>query len=702
MSGQNARLTLKQNLERFRDAERKRASEYRARRRASGQRNVSGQTQSKWARAEFIALDGEGENAGEVETHATANKIYTSREHIYTLLAASTGESLYRNGTRLDTYDIIDWLLDLGEEYARAIFVIFAGGYDINHWLLFGFDRLLLGELSRGEPLEFCRNDVWYYIEYRNRKSLTLKRNKIFYQDSKGRHKVKWSACITIWDVFGFFQESFVGVMGKWLGLKHPHYELIKKMKGLRGDFENVEQREINAYNQAELSCLVELMEKVWSGIDGLGLKCLRWDGAGAVAASMFRAHKIRDYKSDIFEPVREAVRTAYAGGRIELCKIGTYHGNVYDYDVNSAYPAVMHSCPCLAHGVWRHGGPDTAPPRGFTLVHLRFDFNPGQRFYPLFYRTRHMQISYPQQGEGWYWFPEYEAALSCPGIVDVLEWWHFDNACTHQPFSWIKNYYETRRKWVKNPDDDWQLGGEKIIKLGLNSLYGKTAQQLGAKDGKPPAYHQMEWAGYITSATRARLFIAASKDPDAIIGFATDGIFSVRPLDIECSITKEMGEWELKEPLPRGLTVAMAGVYWWHMGPDKYSHFSRGFDKDSMKTPKLITDAWAAGYDKIDIPMYRLIGMGTASVSDIMWQMRGRFAVGMRCLALDGHSHKRQGIDIKKARPHKQLVNLEPSPNLEYGYGEQACSFPYPVLWNDDYAAQLEEDAEAADTENV
>jgi hypothetical protein len=346
--------------------------------------------------------------------------------------------------------------------------------------------------------------------------------------------------------------------------------------------------------------------------------------------------------------------------------------------------------------------------------VHCKYAFQPGQRFYPYFFRTDKMQISFPAIGEGYYWYPEFIAGLQCPGKVDVIEWWQWKPACNHKPFHWIEHYYETRQKWVKQATEEWQLGGEKIIKLGLNSLYGKTAQQLGGKADSPPVYHQLEWAGYITSATRARLFNAAICKPDSVIGFATDGIFTTEKLQLECSITKAIGAWELKEPVPDGMTIAMAGVYWWHFGNDynesegqEFSHFSRGFDKDSMKTPHKILGAWKKGQVSIEVPMHRLIGMGSACASETLWKYRGRFTEGVRELRLDGKSFKREPINIAKEKPHKKLVNLEPTQNIEYGYGLQTCSHPYPISWldkdlRDDYETDLELIKENSDTENI
>ncbi len=657
---------------------------------------------SKWDRKEFIALDGEGENSGEVEQLSIGDKKYISRDHIYTLLSASTGESLYNGGERLDSMACVDWLLDLAGEYPHAIFVIFAGGYDVNH-ILRGLDRGLIEEIVTGEVLEFEHDNERYQIQYRPRKSLSLKRGLIWKTKKDGTQSPAWADKIIIWDVFGFFQENFVGVMGKWLGKTHRHFELIKTMKARRGDFENVAQDAINKYNQAELETLVELMEKMHEGVDGLELKLMRFDGAGAVAAAMFRKHGIKEFKAEPPPEVLTAARCAYAGGRIEICKIGVAREKVFDYDVNSAYPAILRGLPSLQHGEWIHAGPGEPAP-GFTLVHCRYKFKAGLPFYPLFYRSEKMQIIFGQSGEGWYWYPEYEQALKFPGEIEVLESWTFETFAEEKPFAWVSDYYETRKQWVANPTEEWQRGGEKIIKLGLNSLYGKTAQQVGGRDGEAPSYHQLEWAGYITSATRAKLLDAAIHDPDAIIGFATDGIFSTRELPLKISTDKSLGEWSLSTF--HGLTVVMAGVYWWHNADGTYGHFSRGFDKDAMKDPSAIWEAWRKKQNAIDIPMYRLLGLSSACISNHFWEWRGRFIESMRTLALDGHSHKRNACDLTR-KPHLGLVDLAVAPNIEYEMGLQACSYPYPLKWleeneNEGLGEGLEIERELKDTENI
>ena len=47
--------------------------------------------------------------------------------------------------------------------------------------------------------------------------------------------------------------------------------------------------------------------------------------------------------------------------------------------------------------------------------------------------------------------------------------------------------------------------------------------------------------AAAITAEARLMLMEAALKDPDAIVAFATDGIYSTRPLDVHVPEKKEL-----------------------------------------------------------------------------------------------------------------------------------------------------------------
>lgn len=646
----------------------------------------------------FIAIDGEGEEYGEQETHyiGDAETPYISRAHRYTLLAASTGDKVF-NKDGLTSLECLNFLCDIREKHPLGILVIFSGMYDFNHILKNLFNKEDTKKLCSGESVYFEKNSIKYGIDLRARKCLMIRRGS--YRGKTG--KLNWQQKVVIWDVWGLFGCSFVEVIEKWLGVDYKHYKLIKYMKSKRGEFENVENEVIETYNKAELETLVTVMNQVKDCSQKLGLHCTRWDGAGAIAASMLKKNSIKKSISVTPQNLVEAVRCAYSGGRIEIAKLGSYKGKVYDYDINSAYPSILPSLPDMSGGEWSYGK-DSNVPSGFTIVHVKFNFAYDLPFYPLYYRTRQKQISFPDSGEGWYWFPEYEQALNVPGILEVIEYWHYESKQPN-PFLWVHEYYEKRRDMINNPVEQWYGGGEKMLKLGCSSIYGKLVQQVGYKQSRLPPFHQMEWGGYITSAIRAKLFAAAFTDSDNIIGFATDGIFCKQPLDLDISTTKEFGKWELK-PVPEGVTIAMPGVYWWHFEDDNYHHFSRGFDKNTMRKPDIIVEAWKRGESEVVIPTRKIIGLPTALTSDDFWYLRARFCETIKKLTINGFSHKRLGCDVLESQPHKNMINLRINPNTVYNEGLQECSFPYPLAWENDSSLYkfLDKNNDEADTINI
>ena len=123
-------------------------------------------------------------------------------------------------------------------------------------------------------------------------------------------------------------------------------------------------------------------------------------------------------------------------------------------------------------------------------------------------------------RGTGWYWSPEIEAAKRhLHADIVVHDLWIARCECDCRPYDWIRALYEERRR----------LGSDTRgypLKLGLNSLYGKTAQRCG----RGP-YHDTVSAGLITAITRARLIEAIGQDPEAVVMHAGGrAVFSPAP----------------------------------------------------------------------------------------------------------------------------------------------------------------------------
>lgn len=559
-------------------------------------------------------------------------------KHVYALLANSRGNYIL-SPAGLSTYECLDFIATECEENKKSIHAGFVFSYDAAMIVFADMDYKTVKKIWE-DTHPYGVEWKGFRIKYRNRKSLTVSKigDPRFYQDDKGNWKANIIAGGVIWDTFGFFQLSFVKTIEKWLGKDYPDLAKIKSGKLMRGDFtaEQLEE-EILPYCLAELDALVKILELLSGYLKEADLRISRWDGAGAVAAAMLKKHNIKAHMGTLPDDVEEAAQYAYFGGRIEIMKYGHYVGNVPHYDINSAYPSVQRTCPSLAHGHWetytkQDDIHQAMMKERFTLCLVEWQLSSDRAeqkkpwsINPFPYREKGGTVIYPFVGRGWYWLPEVTEALHAlpkykeyyPGAyVKVIEAHSFiELDSTIRPFHFFNGMYATRRKWKLAGK-----GAEKVLKLGINSGYGKTAQSKGynPKTGRKPPYHNLAWAGFITSATRAKLYGAAMQKPESILFIATDGIFSLEPLDLPLS--EDLGEWEFATH--DELTIVQSGVYFVRTGK-KWEEFSRGFDKDSLNHDAIL-DAWSRKETVAYFSSTRFCAMGTSTTSRKAWAKRG------------------------------------------------------------------------------
>jgi hypothetical protein len=123
-----------------------------------------------------------------------------------------------------------------------------------------------------------------------------------------------------------------------------------------------------------------------------------------------------------------------------------------------------------------------------------------------------------------------------------------------------IKDDIEAKNKEIERANKERKARGEaelpyeyditeKVLKLILNSVYGKLAQFVGSSN-KVPNCANPYYAAAITAYCRRRLLEAALIDPSAIVFFATDGIMATRPLHH----LKEPAEGVVNRPKARPL----------------------------------------------------------------------------------------------------------------------------------------------------
>lgn len=479
----------------------------------------------------------------------------------YTLLANSDGQYLWdRKG--LESERCFDFIL---RPRKASNNVWFSFGYDIN---------MMLKDVPLEKLEELCaKNKVkWgvYWICYIPRKSFQL----------SGRNN-----SYTGFDVFGFFQKKFTGVIDEWLKVKD---EIIEEGKAARGGFADWDKAKIVSYNAAECRMLVDTMDKFRNALIEAGLPVKRWDGAGAVAAVWLERHNVTSFYGPVPADMEAAVEHAYFGGRIDIGGWGLTGGararrrakkrRVWHYDINSAYPNAFKRCPDMSKLRWKlvqYTGKEVFESPDFSLWHVKWNCNNGGRgqWWPFPWRAKDGSILYPREGEGWYWGVEVKAALRrfSEGI-QIIEGWVPVGPLEYPLWEAIEHDYEFRAR-MKREGNPANIP----LKLALNSLYGKCAQRIGF-GGKRPKYYNLAWAGFVTAYTRAMLQDALRMCHGNAVLVMTDGIWSMEEIG-GLDIGKGLGQWTWEEE-DISVCIIGAGLYESYTEEGIHERKQRGFGK--------------------------------------------------------------------------------------------------------------------------
>ena len=156
--------------------------------------------------------------------------------HRYVIFANSEGDSIVDpNG--LSTQAIFELMLRSSDARPRAINVIFAGNYDANMWLLPSLTRARAKRLSKLGKCTLTLDGVRYGIDYQPRHLFSVRELVFDPHKGPGGSFVKRRG-ITVWDIFGSYQCSFVKACRGRLDEKDlADIEEIERMKGRRSGF---------------------------------------------------------------------------------------------------------------------------------------------------------------------------------------------------------------------------------------------------------------------------------------------------------------------------------------------------------------------------------------------------------------------------------------------------------------------------------
>lgn len=467
----------------------------------------------------IIGIDGEG---------------YTTPDgrHLYTYLAACSESRLIadcENPNGLTTDEVLRFLWSLPKAY---LLVGFSLGYDRTKWFENWPDHCIYQlmhsehyQSEEGRPYP-ARHDGWSATLVSTR--LTIRRD-----DEKKK------SC-TVWDVFKFFQSSFVAALTRWDVGTVEERERIAADKERRGSFQGIGLRE-KEYCQSECMLLAKLIRQLLDAHDAEGLRLNSYFGPGSTASLILKS--FGDQRAIITQSeLHHAVSCAYFGGRFEVSRVGPVKAKqLYVYDIASAYPYAMCQIPCLLHGKWVHTDKVNLKKLPIASV-IRFRVDAHTKMHPAWgplpHRMPDGNILFPQvSAGGWAWRDEVQAAIAIHPGVKPLEAWFWESTCVCPPpfKDTIERLYQRRLAWGKGAQG-------LVLKLALNSLYGKSAQRVGKGQ-----FRCMVRAGMITSMTRAKLLraVALAKKPWDVLELATDSIMSLSPLDIE---QDGLGGWERKK----------------------------------------------------------------------------------------------------------------------------------------------------------
>lgn len=568
----------------------------------------------------YIGIDGEGQGRQE-----------GTDSHRYVMLCASTEmreNREYREWSvdvanpkkdRLTTVECLDMLLDLPT--TRTKIFSFSFNYDITK---------MLEDLDNKSLFEIFRPDLpWrqrpaaeafkgpYPVEW-----CPLCKKKCVHDDLRHQDQVyvlnligtKFSVRrngkrVVIWDLFKFFGSKFVSALDDWKVGSPEMRAQMTLMKDKRSEFDKLDKQAIKDYCYEETRSMAELARRLIEAHEGAGLKLKSYYGAGSSGAAMLTEMGIRGKIFPALPGMREGVASSFFGGRFENSVIGAIREPLDNLDISSAYVYGLTFLPCLEHGTWTHTRKrkdlEKAEAQNGALVRYSLGTCPkGETSWgPFPFRTKDGSISFPSEsGGGWVWLDEFLAGERVFPHVRFHEAWVYKCNCACRPFGRIPEFYNLRMKIGKE-------GPGIVIKLGMNSCYGKLAQSVGNA-----LFNSWIWAGMITSKCRAQILdvMGLHKDKRNLLMIATDGIYTrergilapaplptktdgLFPNDKGVLQSKPLGGWERKAA-DKGVFVARPGIYFPLEPTDEEikSVRARGVGRSVvLESWKVIVDAW-------------------------------------------------------------------------------------------------------------
>lgn len=564
----------------------------------------------------FVGVDGEGITVNVVDAEGTCERV-----HRYVLFGV--GDHQISKPTGLEWWEVFDHLYQFNKPGVG--FVGFFLGYDFTQmfktlredraWYLLTTEgrakrrHRIPGKTPHPVEARTPTGSVWQF-DVLGMKRLRLRPKRC--DCPTPTCPCRQSPWMYVCDAGSYFQSSFLKAInpsGYSKGTEvvtADEYAIIKEGKERRSTA--VLDDDMRLYNKLENAVLARVMSTLDVGLHGIGihLSPSKWFGPGQAAQAWLRNEGVPT-REMILHGVpawfMEAARMSYFGGWFELFMHGHVPGTVHEYDINSAYPHIIASLPCLLHGTYAHG--EGSPPADLSSDSLCLVYanvwapsmptgRRGQHIGTMLHRHPSGNILRPLATEGWFWWKELKAAekaglvktLNVRGRQTLSRWVSYSPCPCPPPMRNVRSLYTKRLEVGK----DTPLG--KTAKLVYNSMYGKFAQSLGE-----PVFANPVYASLITSGCRTQILDAIASHPRGmsdVVMVATDAVYFLSPHPhLLCS--SALGDWDTKAK--RNLTLFKPGVYWDNATRERISSGQGA----SFKARGFKASDFAAALDQVD-----------------------------------------------------------------------------------------------------
>jgi hypothetical protein len=507
---------------------------------------------------QFVAIDGEGETI--------------NGRHEYVLIGIGQDQIANQNG--LPWWEIFEFLYSHYEK--NTAYVGFFLGYDFTQWFktlpVYKAWQLLTKEGIASRKHRNAKIPIPHAVQCDNWQ-FDILGNKRFrfrpkicdceFATCKCKGQLGW---MYICDSGPFFQRAFLAVIkpGDWPPgtITQQEYDQIEKGKGKRSTAHL--GPEMMYYNRLENDILERVMGILNEAFESIGIYLAKhkWFGPGQAAQEWLkdRAPTREEILDSVPDWFLESARMSYYGGWFEIFAHGLIPGISYEYDINSAYPFVIASLPCLLHGTYTSG---TGKPivdleqKEIALVRACVSGRGDNSRYTgaIQHRNKKGGICRPVKSMGWYWHHELMAAERSGCVTDIqyYEWTKYRPCHCPSPMRDVADLYELRLTKGKNTP----FGV--ACKLVYNSMYGKFAQSIGE-----PLFGNAVYASLITAGCRTMILDAIATHPkgwESVLMVATDGVYFMEEHPGLSLSDKVLGKWDVTEH--KNLTLFKPGVYW-------------------------------------------------------------------------------------------------------------------------------------------